>query len=116
MNQHVRIDKKNNIYSAYIGTHRCGQCTFVISTHQPNTIIVLCLDVIDKFKNQGIGTRLLNEVMRDAYNSGILRIELEDVSDRCHKKNNIYVKAGLYYKYGNRDNSMRGNLRHIFYG
>jgi GNAT superfamily N-acetyltransferase len=116
MTQITRIDKQNNIYSAYIGTHRCGVCTFVLSTDQPNTIIVLFLDVINGFKNQGIGTRLLIEVMRDAYDSGILRIELEDVSDRCHKKNNIYVKAGLYYKYGNQDNSMRGNLRHIFYG
>jgi len=118
MNQSVRIDKQNNIYYAYIGDgdYKCGICTFVVPTYQPNTVTVLCLDVADGFKNQGIGTHLLHEVMRDAYNSGILRIELEDASNRCHKKNNIYVKAGLYYKYGDRDNSMRGNLRHIFYG
>ena len=130
MNLNIQINKQNGIYYAFIGTLQCGSCTFVYScgeigcsglslcdqVDKPNIITILSLNVLDEFRNKKIGTRLLYEIMCDAYNLGVFKIELDDATDRCHKKNNIYVKAGLYYKYGEQDNSMRGNLRHIFYG
>jgi len=48
-------------------------------------------------KGEGFGMYLISAVCREAYESGVTRVVLDDMTDRRGKKNNIYVRLGLTY-------------------
>lgn len=112
----IRFDKVNTYYTMFLDDERCGTCSYVYPD-EPGTISIIYLNIFDKYKNMGCGTVLLYEVLSDAYyNHHSMHVSLDDVSDNCHKQNNIYVRMGLVYTHGKNDNSMYGNIRHILHG
>lgn len=108
--------KNKNYYEIVINDHISGSCSFLFPHHDPETIYILWLEMTKTHRGTGYGTLLLCEVLKDAYESHKMkRVSLDDVTSRCHRPDNIYIKLGLVYKHGF-DNSMTGNLRHILYG
>ncbi len=46
---------------------------------------------------QGFGSQILHGLIHDAIESGVITIELDDMSDNYRKKRNIYTKFGFSY-------------------
>lgn len=59
--------------------------------------ILLSLNVITEFRNNGYGTILLKQVITYCRCLGIKQINLDDCSNNFNKPNNIYLKAGFRY-------------------
>lgn len=104
------IDKENDkiaselVYDVYLAR---GDRKF-----SSQKLYVSRLDTYEEYRNRGLATFLLMEVIRDANKCGIRRVELEDASNNWGKKRNVYRNVGLYYKY-NDDSTMVGNTRAI---
>ena len=50
-----------------------------------------------KYRRKGMGDYLLKRVIRYAKENNIKKIELDDMTDRMFKKDNIYLKNGFVY-------------------
>ena len=112
----LRFEKYDGHYTLYKDNNICGTCSYVIPSDDRTLIYITYLEISDEQKNMGYGTILLYQVISDAYHNGVTYVNLDDVSDNCHKQNNIYKRMGLWYVYGMDDNTMCGNLRNILYG
>jgi hypothetical protein len=113
----IKFDKYDKYYEMYVNDIKCGTCSYIFLKDQPNIIHIIYLNILDEYKHMGCGTVLLYEVLNDAYHiDHMMYVDLDDVSDRCHKWNNIYIRMGLRYTQGKDDNNMKGNLRYILYG
>ena len=53
------------------------------------------LYVNENFRGNGIGTFLFLVAVEDCYENGYQKIVLDDMSDKCGRKNNIYRKLGM---------------------
>ena len=58
------------------------------------TITNLYVNIL--FRNRGIGTKLLKKCF-EISDEIVEFYELDDMTDRYNKKNNIYIKNGFYY-------------------
>jgi GNAT superfamily N-acetyltransferase len=115
------------VYRILINNISCGVCIGVISKDKNScrmntmsksddaTLHISYLFIEDRFQGFGCGSVLLHEMMKDAYNNyNITHVSLDDASDKCHQKDNIYIKLGFIYS--SDDNAMECNLRHVLYG
>lgn len=59
-------------------------------------ITILYLDIDDNYKHQGIGSFLLL-LVADIYKNICKIIELDDMTKKAWKKNNVYLKLGFKY-------------------
>jgi hypothetical protein len=112
----ISFEKHDGYHTLYMDNNMCGTCSYVIPRDDRTLIYIMYLDISVRYQNMGCGTILLYQVLSDAYENGVTHVKLDDVSDNCHKQNNIYKKMGLWYVDGKNDNSMCGNLRNILYG
>lgn len=58
---------------------------------------LICLKTNNPFKNKGFATELLTVSLDYLKKKNILKIELDDMSDRAWEENNIYIKFGFKY-------------------
>lgn len=58
---------------------------------------LICLKTNKSFKNKGFATELLTISLDYLKNKNILKINLDDMSDRSWGKNNIYINFGFKY-------------------
>lgn len=66
------------------------------------------LCVYPGYRNQGKGINLIKEFLIEAYNIGIIHVELHDCSDNYRTNHNIYLKCGFKYI---DDGLMHANVR-----
>lgn len=58
---------------------------------------LICLKTNNSFKNKGFATELLTISLDYLKNKNILKINLDDMSDRSWGENNIYINFGFKY-------------------
>ena len=106
-------------YEIFLGDNPQNRMFVGVCRFKPNdeekSVYVSNLDIEPKYQQQGYGTVLLYEVLKDMSEMGFRRVELTDASDRCREKKNIYRLMGLSYK-DNYDGEMEGNIRYIIHG
>jgi GNAT superfamily N-acetyltransferase len=91
------------------------------STHDYNLRITRCNDLYIRYlytdanyRNQGLATRLLRYAVLQAHKIGIVRVRLEDMSDRYKQDNNIYVKLGFVYDTDSNDGLMVCSINRMY--
>ncbi len=60
---------------------------------------LMTLRVEDVHQNCGIGSDILRAVARWCADEGIRRVDVDDMSCRFRKENNIYRRAGFVYRH-----------------
>ena len=101
----LKCFKNKNIICFYINEHEYDIKTVlnleipriygVINNH---TLFIMNLFIPLEMRNRGIGSQLLSRMKIFCRNTGIIKIELDDMSDNFLKNNNIYIKNGFKYK------------------
>ena len=112
MPQNINFEKNEYCYKIYVNDKSAGFCNFVMLENESN-IYITYLEITHDCRNNGLGSVLLKEVLKDAYKKGISSVKLTDASDNCRRQHNIYKKIGLHYRERDGDGEMIGNLRHI---
>ena len=125
MDDILYLGKRSEYYYVYknIPNSKCiimiASCSFeTFCNGRCDTIYISRLLVDTNYRNRGIGTKLLYEVLFDAYTHDSLKHAiLTDISDMYRRSNNIYTKMGFSYKREDHNyHAMVGNLRHILFG
>jgi GNAT superfamily N-acetyltransferase len=68
------------------------------SQADPNAIFISCLTVREEYRNQGVGTRLLREVIKECLERGHKAVETiarDDSDDNCSGPTRLYQKQGF---------------------
>jgi len=103
------IDITFNHYTSYNKDDICSSLNAYLIEEYPhelrngkifytNKYIILCSLYVDKsYRNDGIGSLLLNQLIEFAKNQRITQIMLDDMTDRYRKQHNIYLKHGFKY-------------------
>jgi GNAT superfamily N-acetyltransferase len=63
----------------------------------PKILILGSLFINERFRGQGIGSLLLSTLIKYACENAVIKIILDDMSDNCRQKHNIYIKNGFRY-------------------
>ena len=74
--------------------NRLGFLVLVVDNSEKTATIT---NFFTQLHNQGIGSKLLCQVISDCKEININLIELDDMTDRYRKSNNIYLKFGFKY-------------------
>jgi hypothetical protein len=112
-NLYIKIDYHNNIYIYiskyniifYISTNKLQykniDCSisyiqYIIDSNNKEASLI-CLKTKTLFLNKGYATKLLTYSLKYFKKINIKKIELDDMSDRSWKDNNIYIYFGFKY-------------------
>ena len=76
------------------------------------TFTLQALSVPTHLRGRGIGSRLLSHIAAECHARGGQCMELDDMSDRCRRQDNIYVKHGFRYRHASGP-EMYASPRHV---
>lgn len=90
----------------------CDSNGMILGYSNKRTAFISTLYVHSKYRNKGMGTKLMKLFCENVIKHGCIHIELDDMSDCQRQRNNFYIKSGFKYKskYGP---EMVGNTRNV---
>jgi GNAT superfamily N-acetyltransferase len=96
--------KENDTIAVYYHAHKLDmkqvfsrKLPVAFGKYKNRTFTLMTLFVPEHMRLQGIGGNLIIEIAKECDLVGCRRIDVDDMSDRSFKPNNIYVKYGFRY-------------------